>query len=168
MGGNDGRNPANARCWGIVGWKGKLFFSRGAEDAYVRLSAVGKTSHATSSFKDTHSQFDIWGAVTHHQSSPPGDASTNAGTCTSWPEREMGVPRLRRHLQPYADRATLDVGKAVIDGPALAYHIHSLCSTNAASVPSCRTLASVCLRWLDELTRHGLSMQVQIRCLTPP
>lgn len=74
---------------------------------------------------------------------------------------EMGVPRLRHHLQPYADRATLNGGKAVIDGPALAYYIHSLCITNTVKVPSCEALGQVCLEWLDEVTNHGLSMQVQ-------
>lgn len=73
----------------------------------------------------------------------------------------MGVPRLRHHLQPYADRATLNGGKAVIDGPALAYHIHSLCITNTVKVPSCEALGQVCLGWLDEVANHGLSMQVQ-------
>lgn len=72
----------------------------------------------------------------------------------------MGVPRLRLHLQPYADRATLNGGTAVIDGPALAYYIHSLCVTNTVKVPSCEALGHVCLEWLDELTGHGLSMQV--------
>ena len=76
----------------------------------------------------------------------------------------MGVPRLRHHLQPYADRVTLNGGTAVIDGPALAYYIHGLCSTSAVKVPSCEALGQVCLGWLDELTSHDLSMQVQ----TPP
>lgn len=78
----------------------------------------------------------------------------------------MGVRRLRHHLQPYANRVTLGSGKAVVDGPALAYHIHSLCSTETARVPSCETLGQVCLRWLDEVKSHGLSMQVQTLLFT--
>lgn len=73
----------------------------------------------------------------------------------------MGVRRLRHHLQPYADRATLDGGKAVVDGPALAHYIHRLYSTKAAKIPSCEALGLVCIEWLDQVTSHGLSMQVQ-------
>ena len=79
----------------------------------------------------------------------------------------MGVPRLRHHLQPYADRVTLGAGRAVVDGPAMAYHIHNLCSTKTAKVPSCEALGQVCLRWLDEVTSHGLTMQVRTRFSTP-
>lgn len=72
----------------------------------------------------------------------------------------MGVSGLKRHLEPFASRDRVR-GAIIIDGPALAYHIHYLSATEASLIPSCEVLERKCLEWLDCVRRCGLTMQVQ-------
>ncbi|KAK1759522.1 XPG domain containing-domain-containing protein [Echria macrotheca] len=72
----------------------------------------------------------------------------------------MGIPRLKARLQPYGERGVLQPCRAVIDGPALAYHILGLCLRNSKSSPfeqpSYAQLAKTALEWLDQVGRYGV------------
>lgn len=75
----------------------------------------------------------------------------------------MGIPRLKRHLEPFAERAAIAQCDAVVDGPALAYHILNLCSrltrrTSPFEQPSYGLLGETALAWLDRIEEGGLSM----------
>ena len=92
---------------------------------------------------------------------------------------EMGIPYLMHHLQPYAAKVFLtrsDDGdeqqlkeprQAVIDGPALAYHIYYICSGKRGgarnafeSIPSYHELGATTLTWLDEIQQYNITMYV--------
>lgn len=96
----------------------------------------------------------------------------------------MGIPHLLHHLQPYATKVFLtpsDHGNqqeppestsrhAIIDGPALAYHVYYICvnkregARNAFEViPSYRELGSATLAWLDQIQQYDVKMYVQDR-----
>ena len=83
----------------------------------------------------------------------------------------MGIPQLKRHLEPYAERAVIQPGDVVLDGPALAYHVLSLCSratrkTSPLEQPSYQLLGQTALAWLDRIQACGLSVYSQLlRCL---
>ncbi len=73
----------------------------------------------------------------------------------------MGIPRLRRHLEPYAQRNIIKDRKLVIDGPAFAYHILSLFSGGVKSPyehPSYEELQSATIELLDKLSSSGNAM----------
>ncbi|KAK0718258.1 XPG domain containing-domain-containing protein [Lasiosphaeria miniovina] len=75
----------------------------------------------------------------------------------------MGVPHLRRHLEPYAQKGVIEPCNVVIDGPALAYHILALClrSTQKSSPseqPSYDVLGCTTVAWLDEIQASGLTV----------
>ena len=82
----------------------------------------------------------------------------------------MGIPRLTLRLEPYAKRVSFEVHDqtlktAVIDGPALAFHILNLClaqrdrpQSNLDSLPSLRELSQATLIWLETLEQHGFLM----------
>lgn len=74
----------------------------------------------------------------------------------------MGIRGLTARLKPYASRAGLR-GRAVIDGPALAYHILHTCRVELASSttleePSYSALGSRAIKWLDSLHDCGLEL----------
>jgi hypothetical protein len=73
----------------------------------------------------------------------------------------MGIPQLRRHLEPYAERAAIEPGTAVLDGPALAYHVLNLCSrttrkTSPFEQPSYERLGKTAIAWLERMQACGL------------
>ncbi|GAB1318852.1 XPG domain containing-domain-containing protein [Madurella fahalii] len=75
----------------------------------------------------------------------------------------MGIPHLRRNLEPYAERAVIEPCNAVVDGPALAYHVLSLCSretrkTTPFEQPSYDLLGRTAVAWLDKIQKCGLSV----------
>lgn len=75
----------------------------------------------------------------------------------------MGVPGLKRHLQPFATYVDLDKRRVIIDGPALAYHILYLCLAKASrnsplELPSYRLLGETVVAWLDQLEACGVSV----------
>ncbi|KAH7022433.1 XPG domain containing-domain-containing protein [Ilyonectria destructans] len=71
----------------------------------------------------------------------------------------MGIPHLIATLEPYAVHDVLDNESVVIDGPALAYHILSICNRNGVVLPSYRLLGDTAVAWLDELTSRGVSVK---------
>jgi len=75
----------------------------------------------------------------------------------------MGIPQFKRHLEPYGERSVLKQGKVVLDGPALAYHVLSLCSrttrkTSPFEQPSYELLGKTVIAWLDHIQARGLSV----------
>lgn len=69
----------------------------------------------------------------------------------------MGIPHLKRHLQPYAVASSLDGRHVIIDGPALAYHVLRLCYRSSPgngplSQPSYALLGATAVAWLNKLT----------------
>lgn len=79
----------------------------------------------------------------------------------------MGIPQLKRHLEPYAERAAIEPGNAVLDGPALAYHMLNLCSrvtrkTSPFEQPSYELLGKTAIDWLERIQACGLSVYIQI------
>ncbi|AEO55372.1 hypothetical protein MYCTH_2299128 [Thermothelomyces thermophilus ATCC 42464] len=73
----------------------------------------------------------------------------------------MGIPQLRRHLEPYAERAILDPSNVVLDGPALAYHVLGLCTRTARKTspleqPSYELLGRTAIAWLKRIQSCGL------------
>jgi hypothetical protein len=78
----------------------------------------------------------------------------------------MGIPQFKRHLEPYAERAFIEPGNVVLDGPALAYHILNLCSrtrrkSSPLEQPSYQLLGKTAVEWLDRLQACGLSVYIQ-------
>jgi len=76
----------------------------------------------------------------------------------------MGVPHLINHLKPYATLAPLD-GDAVVDGPALAYHVYYICLNNRPmarnpleATPTYEEIGRTSLAWLEGLEANGISM----------
>ncbi|KAL2267554.1 hypothetical protein VTJ83DRAFT_4831 [Remersonia thermophila] len=77
----------------------------------------------------------------------------------------MGIPSLKRHLEPYAAREALESGDVVVDGPALAYHILNLClravqkqSRSPLDQPSYELLGTTAIAWLERVQIYGLSV----------
>ncbi|EAA32554.2 hypothetical protein GE21DRAFT_6677 [Neurospora crassa] len=75
----------------------------------------------------------------------------------------MGIPHLRKHLEPYAQRGAIQPSSLVIDGPALAYHILNLCRINTIkSSPfeqaTYELLSRTTLEWLDRARTCGLTI----------
>ncbi|RDA92144.1 hypothetical protein CP533_5571 [Ophiocordyceps camponoti-saundersi (nom. inval.)] len=71
----------------------------------------------------------------------------------------MGIPHLTSNLEPFAERHALQDETVVIDGPALAFHLLHICRVNGASQPSYRLIAQSTLRWLDELSNYGVTVE---------
>ncbi|KAL2015431.1 hypothetical protein VTK56DRAFT_5509 [Thermocarpiscus australiensis] len=77
----------------------------------------------------------------------------------------MGIPHLKRHLEPYAERAVIEPCDAVVDGPALAYHVLGLCArtvrrTSPFEQPWYGLLGRTAVAWLDRIQACGLSVAV--------
>lgn len=75
----------------------------------------------------------------------------------------MGIPGLKRHLQPFAVSVDLENRRVIIDGPALAYHILYLCLAKASrsspfELPPYSLLGETVVAWLDQLQRCGVSV----------
>ncbi|KAL2159887.1 hypothetical protein VTH06DRAFT_2020 [Thermothelomyces fergusii] len=73
----------------------------------------------------------------------------------------MGIPKLRRHLEPYAQRAIIGLTNIVLDGPAFAYHVLRLCSRTSRKAspfeqPSYEVLGRTAIAWLERLQSCGL------------
>lgn len=82
----------------------------------------------------------------------------------------MGIPQLKRNLEPYAERAAIEPGNAVLDGPALAYHVLSLCSrstrkTSPFEQPSYELLGKTAIAWLERIQTCGLTVYDQAPCV---
>ncbi|KAJ4420800.1 hypothetical protein N0V85_000468 [Neurospora sp. IMI 360204] len=75
----------------------------------------------------------------------------------------MGIPHLRKHLEPYAQRGAIQPSNLVIDGPALAYHILNLCriktiKNSPFEQPTYELLSRTTLEWLDRIRVCGLTI----------
>ncbi|KAK4231326.1 Deoxyhypusine hydroxylase [Podospora fimiseda] len=75
----------------------------------------------------------------------------------------MGIPRLKRLLEPFADRKIIQPCKAVIDGPALAYHALTLCSrgtlkSSPFEQPSYEVLGRTAIDWLNQIEEYGVEV----------
>lgn len=70
----------------------------------------------------------------------------------------MGIPNLIATLKCYTIHEPLQGQGAVIDGPAMAYHMLHLCRTNGIAHPSYELLGRVALKWLDELDHQNVHM----------
>jgi len=75
----------------------------------------------------------------------------------------MGIPHLKRHLEPYAQRGAIAPCDVVVDGPAFAYHILNLCQrktlrSSPFELPSYEVLGRTAIAWLDRIEEGGLSV----------
>ncbi|KAK4181845.1 XPG domain containing-domain-containing protein [Triangularia setosa] len=75
----------------------------------------------------------------------------------------MGIPHLKRNLEPYAERGPVKPCNVVVDGPALAYHVLSLASrttikTSPFEQPSYGLLGRTAIAWLDKMEDCGLTI----------
>jgi len=77
----------------------------------------------------------------------------------------MGIPRLKNLLEPYASPtgSKVEPCQAVIDGPALAYHILGLCSNKTKrsspfELPPYHLLSRTVVAWLNQIETYGLSV----------
>ncbi|KAK3905709.1 Deoxyhypusine hydroxylase [Staphylotrichum tortipilum] len=75
----------------------------------------------------------------------------------------MGVPQLKKWMAPHSERGVMQRSDTVVDGPALAYHVFSLCSRGSRKIspfqqPSYSLLGSTAIAWLDRLQECGLSV----------
>lgn len=72
----------------------------------------------------------------------------------------MGIPHLKRNLEPYAERGPIKPCQVTIDGPALAYHILGLCrngtlKSSPFEQPSYSRLGDTAIAWLDQIVELG-------------
>lgn len=82
----------------------------------------------------------------------------------------MGIPKLTKHLLPYAENVYLDSDmEVVIDGPSLVYHVHRRLqgwmdpdSDILDYQPSCDEISRAVGSFLLQLTKVGVKMQVHI------
>lgn len=75
----------------------------------------------------------------------------------------MGIPHLKRNLEPYAERGPIKPCQVTIDGPALAYHILGLClngtlKSSPFEQPSYGRLRDTVTAWLDQIVKLGFEM----------
>lgn len=75
----------------------------------------------------------------------------------------MGIPGLKRHLQPFATRVDLGNRHVIIDGPALAHHIVRVCWSKTSrgrpfELPLYSQIGESAVAWLDELRSCGVTM----------
>lgn len=70
----------------------------------------------------------------------------------------MGIPNLISTLEPFASRAVIESEDAVVDGPALSYHVLHICRRNGVSMPSNKLLGTTAIAWLDACAARGLTM----------
>ncbi|KAL2145024.1 hypothetical protein VTI28DRAFT_8124 [Corynascus sepedonium] len=75
----------------------------------------------------------------------------------------MGIPQLRRHLEPYAERTVLEPSNVVLDGPAFAYHVLGLCArttrkTSPFEQPSYEVMGRTAIAWLKKIQSCGLAV----------
>ncbi|KAM7206899.1 XPG domain containing domain containing protein [Naviculisporaceae sp. PSN 640] len=71
----------------------------------------------------------------------------------------MGIPRLKRILEPHAERTKIPASEIVIDGPSLAYHIYYFLKGNLNNSPfdqpSNELLGQTAIQWLDRIQSCG-------------
>lgn len=77
----------------------------------------------------------------------------------------MGIPRLKRNLESFADKGVIKPCEVVVDGPALAYHALNLCSRTALKSspfeqPSYELLGRTAIAWLEKVEEYGLNMYI--------
>jgi len=89
----------------------------------------------------------------------------------------MGVPHLMHHLQAYGQKIILErptgqqdqqlptARNVIIDGPALAYHLYSVCQSRRGAarnaldaIPSYHELGHAVVPWLEQLEQFGVRM----------
>ncbi|EGS21374.1 uncharacterized protein CTHT_0032290 [Thermochaetoides thermophila DSM 1495] len=75
----------------------------------------------------------------------------------------MGIPQLKKHLEPHAERKVIEPCKAVVDGPSLAYHILGLCCrqtrrTSPFEQPTYDLLGRTAISWLNAIEECGISV----------
>jgi hypothetical protein len=77
----------------------------------------------------------------------------------------MGIPHLTTFLHPYAESTALDGEDAVVDGPALAYHVYYSCLSRRPTArnpfeaaPSYKEIGVAIIEWLDRLRMSGITM----------
>ncbi|KAK0735838.1 XPG domain containing-domain-containing protein [Apiosordaria backusii] len=75
----------------------------------------------------------------------------------------MGIPHLKRNLEPYAERGPIEPCNVVVDGPALAYHVLNLASrttikTSPFEQPPYELLGRTAIAWLDNMEECGLTV----------
>lgn len=97
---------------------------------------------------------------------------SSLGLALSTFKRAMGIPQLKRWLGPHSDRGPMQQGDVVVDGPALAYYILSVCSqgsrkTSPFQQPSYSLIGSTVIAWLDRVQECGLSVYTSPPWLLP-
>ncbi|KAM7216009.1 XPG domain containing domain containing protein [Rhypophila decipiens] len=74
----------------------------------------------------------------------------------------MGIPRLKRILEPHAERTKVSQSEIVIDGPSLAYYIYYFLKGNLNNSPfdqpSNELLGQTALEWLNRIQSCGLTV----------
>ena len=77
----------------------------------------------------------------------------------------MGVPRLKRILEPHAERTKIPASNVVIDGPSLAYYIYFVLKGNSKNSPfdqaSNELLGQTAIAWLDQIQACGLTVYMR-------
>ncbi|KAF2191209.1 hypothetical protein K469DRAFT_696929 [Zopfia rhizophila CBS 207.26] len=86
----------------------------------------------------------------------------------------MGIPRLASSLEPFAVQHTArglqGNRKAIIDGPALAYHAFNLAAESQPGVPSYTDINEAAIDWLRRLEQNNIKVwregghRMKIRC----
>jgi len=97
---------------------------------------------------------------------------SSLGLVLSTFKRAMGIPQLKRWLGPHSERGPMQQGDVVVDGPALAYYILSVCSqgsrkTSPFQQPSYSLIGSTVIAWLDRVQECGLSVYTSPPWLLP-
>ena len=75
----------------------------------------------------------------------------------------MGIPHLKRNLEPFAERGPIEPGQVAVDGPALVYHILGLClngtlKSSPFEQPPYQILGETALAWLAQVENLGFNM----------
>jgi hypothetical protein len=95
----------------------------------------------------------------------------------------MGIPKLASRLHSYASTVVFEQSggggdlethqRAVIDGPALAYHIYNLCRSSKEhgvrnalqALPTYKELGIAAIRWLETIEEYNFDMYVSIHVM---
>lgn len=72
----------------------------------------------------------------------------------------MGIPRLKRILEPHAERIKIPTCNVVIDGPSLAYYIYFVLKGGSKKSPfdqpTNELVGQTTIAWLDQIQACGL------------
>ncbi|KAL5601350.1 uncharacterized protein BROUX77_005599 [Berkeleyomyces rouxiae] len=81
----------------------------------------------------------------------------------------MGIPRLRRHLLPFAKETVLNGSAVVIDGPAFAYYVCQSCVRGTMGIPSTADLVKRMFELLGRLRECNVEIEaIYFDGLLPP